>query len=319
MAPNTHLDPALRCAEDFGFAAVAVQALTPEASARRYFRLELADGSRCPWLLVQGGQAPRDCTTFLEDQGVRVPRLGDSRDNSYLVQDLGDRHLADDPSPVRYNQLLEDWMSFAFAELPESHPNHQFALDRPLFTRELRQFADSYLYDWRGLELPPEAWKSLHSQLQIGAAEAAAGPTALQHRDFHSRNLLIPDAGSPVWIDHQDLRRGPLYYDLASLLTDAYVDLPRTMVQRLWQEMLLLGRTLDLDHRQAQELFLAVAWQRLLKALGTFGKLLTAGRHSFAAMETRALEHVALLQELGTTPAWVEPLLPHLQQTEITQ
>lgn len=78
----------------------------------------------------------------------------------------------------------------------------------------------------------------------------------------------------------------------------------------------MIGRTLDLQHQESQERFLAVAWQRLLKALGTFGKLLTEGRSAFADMERRALGHVALLQDLGPTPGWVLPVLPHLPDAE---
>ena len=49
----------------------------------------------------------------------------------------------------------------------------------------------------------------------------------LCHRDFHSRNLM-PHGGELVWIDFQDARMGPATYDLASLLRDSYVDLPRS-------------------------------------------------------------------------------------------
>jgi aminoglycoside/choline kinase family phosphotransferase len=314
MAPDTHLDPATqaaRAAAALWHAAARLELLTPEASARRYWRLHVEEGPR--WLLVTGGPPPQATTSFLRGLKLRAPKLGDATEEAYLVQDLGDRHLADDPHPARYNALLEDWLRFSFEELPEHHPNRALALDRQLFLRELRQFADSYLHDWRGLELPATDWEDLHAALRLGAGESAAGPSSLQHRDFHSRNLLIPDAAAPVWIDHQDLRRGPVFYDLASLLTDAYVDLPRTMVRRLCAEVELIARTLDLGFRPAQEQFLQVAWQRLLKALGTFGKLLTSGRLEYAAMEQRALGHVAMLQELGPTPGWVLPFLPHLE------
>lgn len=316
MAPHTHLDSAERAARGFGLGEYSQLPLTPEASARRYFRLQAADGKPYPMLLVVGGPPPQATTQFLQDLHLRVPRIGMHTDDAYLVQDLGDRHLSDDPSHARYNALLEDWMRFSFTELPSNHPNRELALDQALFTRELRQFADCYLHDWRGLELSDDTWLDLHAALRLGAQDAAAGSSSLQHRDFHSRNLLIPDAGSPVWIDHQDLRRGPVFYDLASLMTDAYVDLSPTMQQRLWKERSMIGRTLDLQPQESQERFLAVAWQRLLKALGTFGKLLTEGRTTFAEMERRALGHVALLQDLGPTPGWVLPVLPHLPNTD---
>ncbi len=42
----------------------------------------------------------------------------------------------------------------------------------------------------------------------------------LVHRDYHSRNLMLQPDGTLGVIDFQDAVRGPLTYDLVSLLRD---------------------------------------------------------------------------------------------------
>src|SRR5690606_13299174 len=58
---------------------------------------------------------------------------------------------------------------------------------------------------------------------ELLARRAAAQPQVLVHRDFHSPNLMLPvgDDPRPGVIDFQDAVRGPIAYDLASLLMDA--------------------------------------------------------------------------------------------------
>ncbi len=269
--------------------------LNPEAGPRRY--------SRCTswpdlgWLRVTSpAPPPRATTRFLRDCGVRVPNLGAEREGVYLVEDLGDRHLADDPAPTHYRDLLRQWHLFAGRRLPPGHPNAALALDAPLFRSELAQFREEYLIAWRGLD-PRGAGAQLARLRQACewlAEAAAAGPRCLQHRDFHSRNVLLTAHGVAL-IDHQDLRPGPLYYDLASLLSDAYLDLPGAVEARLETEIGLLGVAIGLDPDHAAEHYWATALQRVLKALGTFGKLLNQGRADYRSAERRARRHALAL------------------------
>ncbi|MHC4823754.1 MAG: phosphotransferase [Planctomycetota bacterium] len=241
------------------------------------------------WLLVLSPDvAPLPTTRFLEQRGVRVPQLGPTMSGAYLVEDLGDKHLVHEPSLLNYNQLLDQWQPFAFEPLPSEHPNTAFALDQDLFERELNMFQDRYLQAFRGRDVDELAARKVPEACTILAAQAARGPTCLQHRDFHSRNILVLEDGGLAWIDHQDLRRGPLFYDLASLYTDAYVDLSDQVYHRLRGEVEPLGLCFGLTPEAASERFQITALQRVLKALGTFGKLLVDGRSDYAEAESRA-------------------------------
>ena len=126
------------------------------------------------------------------------------------------------------------------------------------------------------------------------AVMACEGPQALQHRDLHSRNVLIHQ-GTVALIDHQDMQPGPLFYDLASLTTDAYIDLPEDVQTILRAERRRLGKIAGISPEETDLQYRRTALQRVLKALGTFGRLLTEGRVDYLAAEKRALGHAGTI------------------------
>ncbi|HEX9792952.1 MAG TPA: phosphotransferase [Planctomycetota bacterium] len=275
--------------------ALPLQPLTPAASARRYYR-PLEPRAR-GWLLVRGSDPPPVATALvLRSAGVRVPRLGATAPGHYLVEDLGDRHLAHAPTPVHYQAVLAAAEALGHQCLPSTHPNAALALDETLFRRELRQFRESWVQALRRRAWSPADADRIDMRCAELAGEAVLGPWRLQHRDLHSRNVLLPSAGPPALIDHQDMRRGPLFYDLASLRTDAYVDLGDAVQDRLEAATATLGAAHGLDAAATARRFKATALQRVLKALGTFGTLIAMrGRTEYRDIEARARRHAQAL------------------------
>jgi aminoglycoside/choline kinase family phosphotransferase len=107
------------------------------------------------------------------------------------------------------------------------------------------------------------------------------------------RNLLPrePSPGLTV-IDHQDLRLGPRFYDLASLCNDSLFP-PRWVEERLIDPLLESADCKASYHRAAA--------QRTLKAIGTFEAFARRGfdrhRQLIAPSLRRALHHLARLPE----------------------
>ncbi len=283
-----------------------LQPLTPEAGARRYFRPR----PECGWLLVLAETPPPHATAlWLAGCGVRVPALGPSRRGplgprgegwAYLVEDFGDALFCARPHAAAYSALLQSWERFAFRPLPAGHPQAAIALDAALFRRELTMFLERYCLEHRRRAASPEELAVWRGQLEALAAAAAEGPQCVQHRDFHSRNLVhlhLPATSAEEigWLDHQDLRRGPLYYDLASLWTDAYADLPDSVRRLLRAAVPAWGASQGLSAAQAERRFHLSALQRVLKALGTFGNLLAQGRAEYLPAERRARAHALAL------------------------
>lgn len=125
------------------------------------------------------------------------------------------------------------------------------------------------------------------------------------HRDFMPRNLIpLADAPLSVVLDHQDLRPGPEFYDVASLLNDSLFP-PAELERRLLRPFV--------SNRDDQIRYHRTAAQRTLKAVGTYAAFARRGarRHDRLIPLTlgRAFEHLsrvpeteALVADLGT--AW---------------
>jgi aminoglycoside/choline kinase family phosphotransferase len=116
-------------------------------------------------------------------------------------------------------------------------------------------------------------------------------------------------------IDFQDARMGPDTYDLASLLRDSYVDLPEPIVEDLVAHFLAL-RGQPADTRVFRRRFDAMALQRNLKALGTFGYQTAArGNPVYIQYIPRTLEYVrGTLYKYDRFQRVRELLAPHVPE-----
>jgi aminoglycoside/choline kinase family phosphotransferase len=108
-------------------------------------------------------------------------------------------------------------------------------------------------------------------------SELAAEPTVFTHRDYHSRNLMVTEAGRYVMIDFQDARMGPAQYDLASLLRDSYYQLDESQIHHLTRyylsQMKKRGAEIK-DVAHFDRMFDLMAVQRNFKAIGSFASFL---------------------------------------------
>lgn len=291
---------------------VAVEPLVKEAGERVYFRIRPA-GSTRPADRSRGmatvvlcvmaepyppGSLPFANSTLLyRELGVRTPRILEEAPELGVIalEDLGDELLqavwAGEGAGLAafYDEAVDiiariQHEGARLAGTPAASGFRAFSarLDAALFSRELRFFAEHFLAGYAGLRLGGPARGELESLFGALAEEAAGGPAALAHRDFHSRNLIAGDnpaaPGAPrvLWvIDHQDSRLGPRSYDLMSLVRDPYVA-TGDAARPPFREPDLVARFRDAAgvRGSAPELlaeFDAVALQRNLKALGTYG------------------------------------------------
>ena len=108
-------------------------------------------------------------------------------------------------------------------------------------------------------------------------ASALAQPMVAVHRDYMPRNLMVTAENSPGILDFQDAVRGPVSYDLACLLRDAFLswdeEFEIDLAVRYWEAARQAGLDLPDDFG---EFWRQVEWmglQRHLKVLGIFCRL----------------------------------------------
>ena len=120
---------------------------------------------------------------------------------------------------------------------------------------------------------------ALPSDARDAAAVAARlldAPQVALHRDFQSSNILFRGRRM-AFIDFQGLRMGAAAYDLASLLYDPYVTLTPELRVRLARAYEICAPGL---HDGVALLHIG-AVQRLVQALGAFGRLASVGQAGF--------------------------------------
>ena len=266
--------------------------LSGDASTRRYFRLARG-GTSYVLALYPEAFVPEDLTflgmrDLLDGYGLAVPAVVDvdGPRGVVLQEDLGDRTLQEvlkDVSASRHEELYREaiddvaTLQRKAAEGPQGADCFRIAFDIEKLTWELHYFLKHFVEGHRQRELTVEDRAGLSEAFHLLCQEIASWPRVLCHRDFHSRNLML-HRDRLFWIDFQDARMGPATYDLASLLRDAYVDVPEEMSEELaerFRQRAVPGESREQFRRR----FELMAVQRTLKALGTFGYMATVRRN----------------------------------------
>ena len=267
---------------------VEIAPLSGDASSRRYFRVVTGEAS---FVLALYPEAfvPEELTflgmrELLGAYGLAVPAVVDvdGPRGVVLQEDLGDRTLQeilkDTSASGReelYREAVDDVVTLQHkaAEGPQGADCFRIAFDIEKLTWELHYFLKHYLEGHLRRELTVQDRATLSEAFHLLCQEIVSWPRALCHRDYHSRNLMLHQ-GRLFWIDFQDARMGPATYDLASLLHDAYVDVPEELREELaerFRQRAVPGESRELFRRR----FELMSVQRLLKALGTFGYMAT--------------------------------------------
>lgn len=285
------------------------QALAVEASQRRFYRLQLADGHslvamRSPPQLENNAQFEALAGVF-GAAGVAVPEvLAVDRDRGFFVMtDLGPLHLAD----VYRRDGVDRVMPAALDTLHRLQQVDSPGI--PPYTRE--RFADELgIYmTWcleALLERRPDG--ALDESCAALLAATDRQPRCCVHRDYHGRNLLSLEDGRVGVVDFQDALMGPATYDLASLLRDCYHRFSEAEVAR-WRDAYLRATPLDVDRAGFARDLDFVALQRQLKAVGIFARLhLRDGRDSHLPHIVPVLERIA---ELAATYPELDALARH--------
>ena len=273
-----------------GFDKAKPQPVSGDASFRRYFRVfgdPEQQGSAQPYIVMDAPPEHEDCRPFVaiarhwQAQGIAVPKvLGeDLKQGLLLLEDFGDTlmvsALTESTANTLYHSALDELVSIQRATAPPDHVLPPY--DSALLNREMALFPDWLLTEKLGLTLSNSDWALLETTFAILRESALAQPTVTVHRDYHSRNLLVrPGTNRPGVIDFQDAVRGPVTYDLVSLLKDCYINWPAARVDQ-WEER-FRRQTLDAglhnaDRDTFHQWFELMGMQRHLKAAGIFARL----------------------------------------------
>jgi hypothetical protein len=236
-------------------------------------------------------------------------------------------------SPI--HQMYMDAVDALIAWQLSSRPGVLPAYDDALLSRELQLFPDWYIAKHRGITVDAGLQDKLagfFAQIKDSNLNSLGGARVFVHRDFMPRNLMAPtlvaartalppEGAVPPWggpaaglmtpsagtaeslspsrlgvLDFQDAVYGPITYDIASLMRDAFLSWDEEFVLditiRYWQKARAAGLPVGEDFG---EFYRAVEWmglQRHLKILGIFARLtLRDGKPHYLADTPRFIKY----------------------------
>ncbi len=260
-----------------------------DASFRRYFRFDVLPAAQARYgatLVAMDAPPERENTpafvkvdALLAEAGVSVPAIHaqDLAQGFLLLSDLGTTTYLQALNPDNASALYAQALSALVKIQQRSEPGVLPEFDRAFMLRELNIFPEWYIGHHLKTELTEAQGAELQKVFDHIVAVCLAQPQVFMHRDFHSRNLMWMDENNPGILDFQDAVYGPITYDAASLLRDAYVswdeELVLDWVIRYWQHAREAGLPVHRNFDNFYKDFEYMALQRHLKILGIFCRL----------------------------------------------
>jgi len=261
--------------------------LPESGSSRRYFRIT---GSAHKGIGVYNNDI-RENIAFLEfsksflSSEINVPQIYEvSNDKTYyLIEDLGSITLYDYLTETRkkenFSETLINIYKKVLTELPKiqvtagKNINYKICYPRAAFDRQSMMWDLNY-FKYYFLKLAKISFNEQLLEddfLSFTDFLLKADNSFFLYRDFQSRNIML-NGEKIEFIDYQGGRKGPLQYDLASLLYDAKADIPNFIRKELYcfylKELKKYSSVKQSDFELYYPGFILI---RILQSMGAYG------------------------------------------------
>jgi len=265
-------------------------------------------------------------------QKIKVPQILaiDSSDQYYLLADLGDETLYSYLSAHRQEADFAEETIHYYREVIRQLPLLQisgkegfdfsvcyprFAFDKQSMQWDLNYFK-YYFLKLTGISFDEQLLEDDFNTLIDFLLEAESN--YFLYRDFQSRNIMIYNK-EVYFIDFQGGRKGPLQYDIASLLYDGKAAIPQKYREQFLQYyMEELAKVTDFDRKDFILRYDGFVLIRILQALGTYGfRGYYEKKSHFLLSIPYAVRNIAYLLKTMELPIKIPVLLDVLK--EITE
>lgn len=307
-----------------GWGAAKAVFLAGDASSRHYERLSLPEGTTAVLMDAPSAAEPIkpfiDIADLLLSQGFSAPEIlhEDQSHGFLLLEDMGDltygRALKEGASEEILYGLAVDVL-IKLHQTPKAGAS-LMPFDWREFQRELQIFIEWYCPVSLGRALTASEQDGFFQAWQETATALEGSPEVFILRDYHIDNLMWLRDRSGLdqcgLLDFQDARRGPVAYDLVSLLEDARRDIPAALQTQMKEKY--LAAFPELDHEKFQESYCWLGAQRSTKILGIFTRLYHRdGKKAYLAHIPRVwkwLEQDLQNPIMQPVQAWFDQIFP---------
>lgn len=271
-----------------GTPAGSIKPLPESGSYRRYFRITTDRGSVLG--VYNNDNRENQAFIYLNQQliktGNKVPAViaADLENHVYLEQDLGDITLFEYLATLRKNSGSDEEILGIYKKVIETMPGLQIhaaaGLDYSRCYPRAEFDVQSMMWDMNYFKY------CLLKPLKIGFYEQdleddfvqivdwliGAERNSFMFRDFQSRNIMICN-DQQFFIDFQGGRKGPLHYDLASLLFEAKTHLSNSIRKELLDFYVkVFSSSFSWFNREKfLSYYYGFVYLRLMQAMGAYG------------------------------------------------
>lgn len=289
---------------------LAIEDIPGGGSDRSYQRIITKEGS---FILAENKHVEEnECffyfTNHFRTYHLPLPKLLAVNEDrtQYLLEDVGKEDLLHHVLNVGFTEEVKTlykkslahlviMQTKASADLDYSRCFSSSAFDAQSVLADLNYFK-YYFLDMK--KVPYNKRKLLDEFNQLSERIAIASPQGFMYRDFQGRNILI-QTNEPHFIDYQGGMKGPLTYDVASLLWQAKANLPSEWKKELYQYYVTcLRKEIEVDEQQLEHSYSEILLVRLLQVLGAYGlKGLIEKRTHFIESISFGLQNISSWQE----------------------
>jgi aminoglycoside/choline kinase family phosphotransferase len=271
----------------FGREADSFEMLPLSGSYREYARLKAGDVSAIGAFNsdIKENRAFLSFSGDFKNCSLPVPEIyAVSEDfSTYLQEDLGNITLFDFLSKTRASEgfsktIVEEYKK-VLTQLPliqvtaGKMMNYSVCYPRAEFDKQSMMWDLNYFkYYFLKLAKIPFDEQQLEDDFQkFTGYLLSAENQYFMYRDFQSRNVMLKNY-KVFFIDYQGGRRGPLQYDLASLLYDGKADIPPMVREELFEFYLdELEKIIPVDRFEFMRFFKGFVLIRIMQAMGAYG------------------------------------------------
>ena len=286
----------------YGLAPETLEPASSDAGFRRYFRVTGAAGKT--FIVMDAPTDKMNSEPFvridglMKAAGLNVPEIYEQNlgEGFLLLSDLGRQTYLDvlneDNAARPFDLATTELVKWQQATRPGVLPEY----DHALLERELKLFPEWYVSRHKGFKMTEKQQALVNVVFERIMANNLAEAKVFVHRDFMPRNLMVTD-GVPGILDFQDAVTGPVSYDIASLMRDAFVSWGEEFVLdvtiRYWDKARRAGIPVPRDFGVYWRDIEWMGLQRHLKILGIFARLnYRDGKPKYLADTPRFIHYV---------------------------
>ncbi|MFM0052025.1 aminoglycoside phosphotransferase family protein [Caballeronia grimmiae] len=254
-----------------------------DASFRRYFRLA-SQSEHGDTLIAVDAPPPEKCCEFvqvaglLEAASVHVPKIleADFDAGFMLVTDLGTTTYISALDEKNARPLMRAAIDALIRFQQTAREGVLPPFDEAFLRREMELMPEWFIGRHLGREVTADERKTLDETFTLLAQSALAQPQTFMLRDFMPRNLMVCEP-NPGVLDFQDAVYGPITYDIASLVRDAFIswdeEFQLDCIAYYWERAKKAGLPVDPDFGEFYRQLEWMGLQRHIKIIGLFARI----------------------------------------------